>query len=227
MRANNFVLSPSKLETFRCYLKEEYNGYVTKQSVIDTVLGVRKYSKKMDFGTAYHEMLEHGVDSYLCADFEGHEFDYKVKVEDNYFYFKKKDVDPIVHFRNQYPNTSYECWLGFTIKLGNINVRFRSRVDGIEGRLIHEFKTTSNTVKVESYERSCQWKLYTLGLGVRAVQYHTFQYKMSKDTLKQVIPLDFKFYRTETTDQEVYSLIHDFIDFCYSQGIEDKIIDVQ
>ncbi len=157
MRHNNYVFSPSKLETYRLYRNEEFNGTITKESVIDTVLGVKKFSKKMSFGTAYHEMLEHGVEPYEAGQV------YSVDVDGDDFIFQQEHVQPIIDFRNKHPNTVYECWLPFVIKLGNTNVRIRSRVDAIEGNVIHEFKTSSRGADVSHFERSCQWKLYTLG----------------------------------------------------------------
>jgi len=218
MQKGNFVLSPSKLETYRLYRHGEYNDTITKDEVVDTIMGVKKYTPAMDRGTAYHEMLENGVGQYRSGNI------YQVRVGPNMFAFEDAHVKPIVEFRVQHPNMVYECWLPFTIKLGSTNVRFRSRVDGLEGNVIHEFKTGSK-VDVPRFERSVQWKLYTLGLDVRCVHYHTFKFKMNKEVLVEVEPLDFKFYRNAGTDAQVFELINDFIEFCYIEGIEHKIID--
>lgn len=219
MRSKNYVLSPSKVEQYRLYRDGEMNEFITKESVVDTIMGVKTFTTQMNFGTAYHEMLEHGVEPYYVGPF------YEVQVESQKFWFNGEHVQPIVDFRAQHPDVTYECKLGFTITLGKLNIRVRSRVDGLEGNVIHEFKTSSRKIDVARFERSCQWKMYCLGIGAKCVQYNTFKYKAKDDELISVEPLDFRFYRNEGTDHQLFALLNDFIEFCYIEGIEHKIID--
>lgn len=229
-------LSPSKIESFRLYLDEEYNGTITKKSFIETITGVKSYSKKADFGTAFHLVMEKGA---------GRFYNEKTKLYD--IRDDKDLVSPIIctwneirladEFHKRYPSMNYETWLAPVIQLDNYSITLNLRIDGLLGNEIHENKTSTRGLNVDFYERSSQWKSYMVATTAEVVQYNLFNYKEPTEieegktrragtrVEREVTYTPFRLYRGgPEIEQEVYKLIRGVIRFCENNDLMEYII---
>ena len=57
-------LSPSKLEQFRKYFDSEFNGFITKETVLDYFSGKTEFKQHINFGTAFQLIIENGAEQY-------------------------------------------------------------------------------------------------------------------------------------------------------------------
>lgn len=222
MRIN---LSPSKIEKYRQYLKEEYNGFITKNKLIDTIKGLDKWTPKAEFGSAFHAVIEHGAAKYLNN-------------ETGNYHIQDKDMPSAVictfneiqladQFHKNHPHMTFETWLAPEIKIDNNIIVLRMRIDGLEGDQIHEQKTTARQLDVDFYHRSQQWKTYVMATGAPLVQYNIFTYKEPTEKRKErevsYYPIQFHPGSIQL-EQEVKGHIRGLINFCELNGLMDCII---
>lgn len=221
--------SPSKLETFRKYMDEEYNGYFTKEMIIDDIKGLRKSSKKADFGTAIHEILEHGYAKY----YDKREGAYIVDVADrdtgeiNKFRFTDEDLDPVKIYYDTHLNAVNEISMELEIKVRGYIVRMRMRVDQIIGNVVTDHKTSDKEPKVDDFERSLQWQAYLLATELNIFNYNFFRYQEPKRGVNAgriiITNLEWQFFRYPEMEAKFKLWCGKFIDFCQLNGLMDYL----
>lgn len=214
-------LSPSKIEKFRQHREEEYKGFITKDKLIDSLLGKVIWTQQATFGTAFHLVLENGAEAYKLSTGEylirGAEMPEPVKCTYN-------EILLADEFHKNHPSMNNETWLTSSILIDGMKVNLRMRIDGLEGNEIHEHKTTMKDLDVHFYERSLQWKIYMMATEAHTVQYNVFPYKEPEGQERQVSYYPLRFYRGGIEmEQEVYRNIRGLIHFCESNDIMHAI----
>ncbi len=218
-------LSPSKIEKFRQHREEEYKGFITKEKLIESLLGKVAWTKQATFGTAFHCVLENGAEAYKLSTGEylirDDEMPEPVKCTYN-------EIRLANEFHKNHPSMNNETWLTPTLMVDGMKVNLRMRIDGLEGNEIHEHKTTTKSLDVHFYERSLQWKIYVMSTEALAVQYNVFPYieaEYGGKIQRKVSYHPIRFYPGGIEiEQEVYRNIRGLIHFCESNGIMDSII---
>lgn len=204
-------ISPSKLESLRRYL-DDTNDEITEESVIESIDGSKVWSDEMNFGGAYHEIIEHGAAKF-----------YNPKL--GFYFIEKGDKTGIIKlnkhevaeaekYRAKYPHLVHEVPLRITIKIGEHLVILSMKIDGFNGLHIHEQKTTMYYRGFDYYNDSCQWKIYTIATGAILCQYNIFAYSQPKGQSIQVKPFSFQLYPYKDMRGEIIDLINRFISFC-------------
>lgn len=216
MEYHTLMISPSKLETYRKFKDEEWNGFITEEAVITDIKGEKEWSAKMTFGTAFHAVLEHGHERYLQDDGL-----YHIKVDDmpEEIICTFEELIPAIEHRIAHPYMVHEIKAKHWLKIKGYNVLLNMRVDGAEGLRVHEHKTTSKPVELEGYERSIQWRIYLLATKAQYVQYNIFKVYEPKKGPRRVDPFSFKLFPYEGLERDVCALVHSFIEFCEKRNL--------
>ena len=218
-------IPPTTLEQYRAHYDGEYNGKITAQAVADYITKDFEPNENMAFGSAFHEMLEHGPEAYQAAP--GH---YHVPVSYWPQGIELSDVHAAMatDYRKDHPHMTYEV-PGETIIRGinGFDVRCRYKLDGIEGLRIYEQKTTRSSYKKtwDSYRRSVQWRLYLLSNPeAHSVTYSVFQfktYKRSGTTIGKRHEFEYQAY--PTLEQDIREYLFGFIEFLRHWGLTDRL----
>lgn len=215
-----YLISPSKLDTFRKFIEDEYNGSITQERVVSSIKGERIFSPKVNFGSAFHAVIEHGAEPYYNPN------DGKYHIQDNQMPDKMilsyNEIKGAVEYRNRYPQFMHEVKLKKKIKIGFDEVILNMRVDGAYGNFIHEHKTSESSIDIDMYYRSIQWKCYMYGLDHDSyIQYNHFHVIGGYDGIEyktQYTP--FKFYRYPELEVDVIDWIARYLEFVKNQGLE-------
>jgi hypothetical protein len=152
---SNLSISPSKLENFRKYYDEEFNGYVTAEKVIESIKGETVWSESMSKGSAYHEMIEYGPDPYKLENGI-----YRVVPEvGDPLIFNQQEVDPIYQYREEHPGLTFEIPHSYSVSVAGHSITMNMRIDAFWGNEVHDQKTTSKPPALANYEKSLQWMI--------------------------------------------------------------------
>lgn len=217
-----YRLSPSKIEQFRKHYNSELNGIITKESVIDSILGVKTWKAQLDFGTAYHAIIENGFAKYYNESTSM----LHVKEDDmkETEIFTMDEAAPAIKYHNSILGAVHECWWEHRFDYGKYSIVVPMRIDVMHGQRCHEIKTTSRPVDVESYMNSSQWKIYLVATGTSYVQYDIFRYWAKKEgENRRIEPVSFKCYPEHDIEQNMKSLARLALEFCFDNGIGENV----
>jgi len=94
-------ISPSKLEGFRIFYEEEYNGVKTAEDVIASIKGEFIRNEKMIMGSAYHQLIEHGGERYKKWPAGSDQAIYEVREEESkeVISFTHTEAEPALLFK--------------------------------------------------------------------------------------------------------------------------------
>jgi len=211
-------ISPSILETYRKYYTEEYNGFLTEESVITAVKRETEWSDTMEFGAAFHEIIEFGHEKYYNS--VSGLYHIQKKGKEGEVVLPYSAIEPAVIFRKNHPSMVYETPVSFTVCLNGFEVRFKMRIDGIEGNVIHEQKTGKRFSGYEFFEKSLQWKLYILATGANQAQYNIFTWKqLSGKPIQVKYEEPIKLSRYVGIEGDVQDWLDRFLTFCKEKDI--------
>jgi len=218
-------LSPSKVEKYRLYNEEEYNGTITRENVIETITGESKYSAKAEFGTAFHAVMQYGKKRF----FDPKTGLYLVKADDmpDIVVLKEQEAKYADAYHHAHPNMTWETWHTFLYVLDDrYEIEFRMRFDGIEGDCLHEHKTSSRPMNYGFFESSMQWRCYLIGSEAQRITYHVFSYKEPTESrdYREITPSDFSFFPNREMHHELNSNLRGLITFCEFNGVMDYIL---
>ena len=221
----NYRLSPSKLEKFRLCIMEEYNGFITKEKVIESIKGQEVWTPQATFGSAFGNVLENGKDKY----FDKQSGTYIVQDGDmpEPVILSDKELKYAQEYHEKHPLMTYESWVWHDIYVDGDKVTFAMRTDGLEGNVIHENKTSAGSISYEFYLKSMQWKIYALALKPSHVQYNVFKYykKTKKIDYFRVNPVqEYIYYPYLGLEAEVKDWIRHLINFCKNEQLLEYII---
>lgn len=216
-----YRISPSKLENFRAYIDEEYNGYITLESMTDYLKGKSVWKPSMNYGSAIHAVLEYGHAKYLQKG------DICVIKEDDFpepITLTVDELAPVIRYRQRHPNLISEIKLTKSLFINNDEVQISMKVDGIEGVIVHEHKNPENSWHIDDYERSVQWKIHLIATGAECVQYNIFCWKKPKDKLLSITLNSFQLFRYPTIEEDIKEVINMVINFCNLHGLTEFIV---
>lgn len=209
-------ISPSKLEKFRLHVTEAYFGTITKEAVIDYIKGISVPTERMDWGTAFHTIIEEGPEGYFDQELGVCQVPVKSGA---IITLDKEDVDAALNYRAAYPTMVHELAINNYFQVNGHEVQMKMILDGINGTDVHECKTTDKPADYSKYENSIQWRCYALATGCRRVQYDVFQ--KAKDG--KVIPFEFRYLPYKAMEGDVMRLLRHFITFCENENLMDYL----
>lgn len=211
------VLSPSKIEQFRKHYQGEFNESITKENVIDSLLNIKKEKFELDFGNAYHLLIEKGPRMFWDKKTSCFVVSDKVKLT-------KEEASLGIELRRKYQNSLFECPFTCDLVVNNYKIIIPMRVDFIHGNEVHEVKTTSSNLDLESYYRSYQWRYYLLRLELNYIDYHVFKFTDLSNKQKEVSLVDFKIYREENMVENARNMAALTLEFALDNGLGNKLI---
>lgn len=221
--------SPSKLEVFRKFFDEEYNGWFTKEKVIEQIKGEQKTSFAANRGTAIHEIIEHGYEKYFNTETGK----YHVTVENrdgsepDIFIFSAEDLKPVMEYHDTHKRAINEIPLELSLKVGIKNVIMRMRLDQMLGKAVIDHKTSDKEPKLDEFERSVQWKLYLMATGANMFIYNYFQIKEPKRGPNKgrviITRKEWTFYRYPKMEDDIIGWCNRFMNFCEIEELNDFI----
>ena len=212
-------VSPSLLEQYRVVQLGLYNK--TAKDLINYMTGDFVVNDAISRGSAYHQLLEFGGESFLADN--GNFVVYEKELNKNWV-FTEEAASPALQLHNEYTNMLHEVWVDYNTTVLGHDVKMRMKVDGLDGLHIHEFKTTSRKPKIFSYRDSLQWRCYLLGLPEsESVTYSIFQIGTRNNWTKLT---QFNFERDSQSESIVQKHLSGFIDWVIRQdspGLIDRI----
>lgn len=219
--------SPSKLEFFRKFIHEEYNGWFTRERVIDNIKGIQERSFKANLGTAIHEVLEKGYKPYYDSERKIYLVTVENRDEDvpnDIFEFNDNELAFIKQYYDTHKRVVNEIPLELKLKIQGNDVIMRMRLDQMQGISVTDHKTSDKEPKIDEFERSVQWKLYLLATGAKIFNYNHIQYKkLKKDIEYRLIPKSWQFYPYPEMYNDILGWGNRFINFCKIEGLIEYI----
>lgn len=217
------VISPSKLEQFRAYYNEEYNGKIQLEDIIKYLKGEVEWKAEMNYGSAIHAVLEFGFERYLQPDGKTciiKEDDFPESIT-----LTTEQLKPVIDYRARNSRIIHEIPVKKTIYLKGYEILLNMRVDGMRGHAIHEHKNPkdSSFITYDNYEKSAQWKLYLMATEALYVQYNIFKWKQLKNKPLEITYVPFRYHRYPGLEQDVNYLIEHFLTFCEQQDLIDLL----
>ena len=238
-----YSMSPSKVESFRKFL-DDSTGFFTEEKLIADLTQPKVWTPKMEFGTAFHSILEQGIEPFLVRKEVRHQLDIDgvdmpiiqrftheelmvtIKGVPEPMMLKVEDVKEAIRWRLEHPTAVFEVWNEHELHLPTGDtVKINMRIDSLEGNYVHEFKTTDKPAKYVNYSNSAQWKLYALSTGAAKVRYTVFQYFYNEVVERySVIPQNFDMLPYPNMEGDIKVLVAEFIHYCNLRGIQDCIL---
>lgn len=217
-------LSPSKIEKYRQYNEDEYNGFITKEKLIKSLSGLDEWTPKAEFGSAFHLVLQFGAEKYRQPAFDPLN---PVPRETAQYWIKDQEMPDYVvcewseiaeadayHQRNKHLVWEIRDTLQYNLDDEYI-ITFNMRFDAMEGNCIKEHKTTSRGVDHDFYERSLQWRIYLLTTQAPKATYEVFAYREFVGKPRLVDPVSsLRFYYGDGMQQIVNKNLRGLIRFC-------------
>lgn len=221
----NIRISPSRLEEYRSYIDEEYNGYITQDMVISSIKGEKAFTPQANFGTAFHAVIEKGVEAFPKGK-NGTLIVLDGDMPESVI-LPRKAVNMAVEYRQEHPYMVHEVWQWLNLKYGEFLFTIPMKIDGLEGIKVYEVKTGTRPKVYEDYFKSVQWKLYLLGTeGSQSVTYDHFTYQepntKRKDWLVDRDTFIYEPYRT--MKEEVGHWLISYANFCKTHDLLEYAI---
>lgn len=195
-------LSPSLLEQYRIVRLGLYNK--GPEALIEYLTGTYVKSEPASRGSAYHEMLEHGIEPYAfywhktgklkhegewvpVAHVSAEEAAANKKISgpfycvldkdiNKWWYFTAEAVEPAAKLHQEYKDMIHETWIDYDTTSHGYKIKLRMKIDGLQGLVMHEHKTTGRKKKYSDYWDSIQWRCYACALPeLTTIRYNIFQ----------------------------------------------------
>lgn len=217
-------LSPSKLETWRKYMHEEYAGTITKEKVIASITGDQEWTPKATFGSAAHAVMQFGAEKY-------HDESGKYIIQDGQMptpvvINTYKELYLFDNFHNTHPNMVWESSATLMLNVDGIDCQLNMRIDGMEGTTVHENKTGENDLDYDLYDQSYQWRIYLLKTKADKCQYNHFSYyePNTRRTEYEVFYDYMTVYPYPGMEEDVKHGIRGVINFCKTYDLMHRIL---
>ncbi len=174
------------------------------------IKGEKVFKEQFEYGKAYHYLIENGVEKYPFKNgkYEVFEIDMKEPI-----YISRSEAEPALKFRLQHPFMTSEVACKCVVDFPDYIVLLSMRIDGLEGYIIHEHKTTSGIVNMAKYEKSLQWRIYLFASGCREAQYNIFKYDEPKNGNRSVIYTPYNYFRYPTMESDLRNMCQLFISY--------------
>lgn len=202
-------LSPSKLEQFRLFCTDAYNGMITQERMIDDIKGVPfETNAAMELGNAVHAAVEKGHEA-----FEPQAGGYYQFLEKS-AYTPSIDVyamDKALEWREKIGPCLYEQWESIQIPVvgehGNYDVQMTLRVDALTPDGVHDHKTSAKSIgKYIDRQNAVNWKVYALKYPGLDVYIWNWLFSKERGEFKYNLKQDYgrhsEVYKLDTTDAE-------------------------
>lgn len=224
-------ITPSRIEEYRCFIQEEYHGFITQDKVIETIKGTKEWTPQANFGSAFGLVAQYGIEKYRVPGKKMLQI-----VDDNpdpkyrmpKFYAQPSEMMKAQELHEQFKGATYEPWFWMQMDLDyNLRVNAPFKCDWLFGSRVHELKTTTHAVDVEFYAKSLQWRCYLYALKADSVEYHVYPYsppnkKRKVHIIKDPIE-DMVFYPYDNMEQDLREWFFKYVDFADRQGLSEYI----
>lgn len=214
-------ISPSTLENFRVCRLGLFNK--TDLDFIADLKRERQKTEAMSLGSAFHAIIENG-DVYPAPELDpGSQLVFEPELGVTWL-FKKAAVLRALVYRREYSPLIHEIPGQLITQIENYEVVSNLRIDGAQGLLLHEVKTTSSTFPIdrEKFYDSVQWRMYCLVTGAFAVKYTIFKVEKSKTNariIEDMKPDSFEFYAEVRDKSYVDNWMKELIFFLEKRGL--------
>lgn len=203
------------LESYRYLIDENYG---TDEGMILAIKGLKEWSTKMTFGTAFQAVIEHGPEKFLDRGTGLYHIRDSNMPEE--VVLKHSDLELAIKFREQYPNIVHEIPDKFYLDCGEFIALISFKVDGADGLILHENKTTDKAASHDKYLKSMQWRAYLLATQAVKVQYNVFSYHIEEGTNNYIVDLStFTFYPYNHLETDVRMFCNSFYRYCKRNGV--------
>lgn len=217
-------ISPSKVETWRKYHLEEYNGFITKEKVIEALTGTTPWTPEATFGSAFHLVMQHGAGRYVSAEVNNEGLPL-FRIQDHEMptpvILTYQEIALADKFHLAHPGMVWEVQGTYYLDVDEFRIMIPFRIDAMEGQEIHENKTSTRDLQYDFFEESMQWKIYLLATRCPKVQVNVFSYDEPNTKRKyyEVYQDHLTLYPYEDLQEDVRQGIRGLITFCKSQGL--------
>jgi len=207
-------ISPSKIEQFRLFYTEAFNGFITQENIITYLRGEQEWKDEMRFVSAYHAMIEFGPEKFF--DPVRGVYVYTEDRMPGEIVLTKSELLPAIEYRAKYPGMINEMKAKYWTEVAGYRVLINMRIDGMNGLVVHERKTGKRTNGFDYYQASTQWKCYALATECKLIQYDIFKYNEPRSGPRKVEYIDppYQFMPYTGMKNDVDHWIGQLIHFC-------------
>lgn len=201
-------ISVTTIESFRM-MKEE--DWFSEARFLEQLSSKFISTPAMEFGTAYHALIEDGEINYICA---------KLK--------NMGMIQPALNYRAKFPDLVHEIKAIKEYLINGEIITVVGKCDGLYIDTIHEHKTCA--VFEDKYEQSVQYKFYFELFGGREVQYNIFELKGANKKATNVIEFvesinaikyhKLIFDKPKNNSDYCYSLLSELVLYIKNRGLE-------
>jgi len=206
--------SVSNIEQLRLCMTGAYNGKITEEEVIKAVKGEKEWSQEMKFGTAIDAVLDYGAEKFKLSDGT---YLFQFNNMPGTVHCTYEELQTVIEFKNNHPNMVSQIPVYYKLNLFGDEILIKGRVDGIEGLILHEHKTSTGQPKHDQFKDSLQWQFYLLGSGCKKAVYNVFSYTKKPPRKTRLSQFVYEYY--PGIENNVNSWIREFIEFCYDNNL--------
>lgn len=212
--------SVSKIEQFRKYIHEAYNGFIKNEDVIKSIKGEQVYKPAMVFGTAYHALIE-GVEQGVMQDAAG----YVVKTSDmpESVFISHGLATHAAQYRAKYPAMTHEVNISKVYHGPGFRMLVKGRVDGLNVLDIHDAKTTERNPSYDDWFETYQWRLYLDMLNTKKFFYDFFVLHKKGGEVDRIKTITIPFSTYPEITDDCMKLITYYVEFCKVHGLMEYL----
>lgn len=204
-------ISVTRIDDYLDYQK----GLISLEELIKRMQKIRKPSVYMQYGTAFHEIIENPIKCYNAEQ--------KIYIASNGIKFERQSMDKYLAFLPDYGLR--EIFGSKTFEINGKNIIVNGKADQLIGYNIIENKTTWKPIDCEQYYNKFQWRFYLAifagdFLSNSNVHYNIFQLNHSNNLINIVDYQYINFYSYPTLEQDLQIVLQDFIKFIEIQNLE-------
>lgn len=221
-------VSPSKLETFRKYFTNAYNGYITEEKVIEAVTGVRSWSPAMMRGTSWHRLIEEETEQFFNEKTGLYEVTVKEKISEDKtvvetFTFAKESVELVHDYKVKYDGFVSEIPHKWVFTWNGYEVTINMRIDSMFGYEVHDHKTSDKPPELKNHEDSHQWRIYLLATEAKLFQYNLFEFRDRVRTESTVELLQYVLFPYPGMKQDFLENLDLYVRFCKDRNLMEYV----
>lgn len=210
-------ISPTMLNDYAIYEYEKYNGILDKQGLIKRWTEKEPPTEKMERGTAYHSLFEHGPENYYNPKTNM----YDVPVESgNVYTFSKEIALPAYEFRKQRPLAVYELYDRTVYNVDGQLVVCSKKIDCLNLGVVTDFKVTDRGNYTDywgSFQHYCYLDAFD---DVFQFEIRTYKINESKNTVKET---SYIFGREDDMRNKIIDQMRKVLFFLFSNKIESYV----
>jgi hypothetical protein len=199
-------ISTTTIESYRNFIE---NDWLSQDEFIEQLKGKFEATRKMNLGTAFHNILENPVPHFVAKK--------GLYVSDG-FEFQKKDIESATAKVNYaFP---FEIKATKVYNIQGIDITVVAKADQLEGRKGNEHKSTWSAFSYDKYAESVQKAIYCDVFELDRVVYKVWEFSDLVSGIRFNGYHEFFFPYSEADIKRALSYLHELVNFIHIHNLE-------